>query len=143
VWDCIIQIEHFVWSCFCRSLVLILSVFHVRRFYLGINVFSLVLILRIPAYLGVKGDQFFSDLGFFFGTCFLYKLVCFDLYHVPISHKIVQFLCEIECNKFVCNKLVLNLVQTDLIQFEFSNCIRSICTKTNSNLLHINLLHSI
>ncbi len=88
--------------------------------------FSLVLILRIPVYLGIKGDQFFTDFGFFFGAHFVYKLVYYIFYYVSI-------LREIECNKFVCNKFVLVLVQIDLIQFENSNCIRSICTKTNTN----------
>jgi hypothetical protein len=35
--------------------------FPVRRVYMGSIFFSLVLILRIPAYLGIKGEQFFSD----------------------------------------------------------------------------------
>ncbi len=61
----------------------------------------------------------------------------------PILCKIVQFLCKIECIKFVCNKFLLVLVQIDLIQFENSNCIRSICTETNANLSHTNLIHSI
>jgi hypothetical protein len=47
------------------SLVLFLCVFHVHRVYRGPIFFSLVLILRIPAYLGKKGDHFFTDLGFF------------------------------------------------------------------------------
>ncbi len=101
--------------------------------------FSLVLILRIPAYLGVKGDQFFFRPDFFLvlvlrtNWCTTICITC------PILRKNVQFLREIECNKFVYNKFVSNLVQIDLIQFEFSNCIRSICTETNANLLHSNL----
>ncbi len=81
---------------------MILRIFHVPRVYRGLMFFSLVLILHIHAYLGTKGDQFFSDLGFFFG-----------------ARKIVRFLREIECIKFVCNEFVLVLVQIDLIQFEF------------------------
>ncbi len=42
-------------SCFCVSLVLILCVFCIRRVYRGSIFFSLVLILRISAYLGING----------------------------------------------------------------------------------------
>jgi hypothetical protein len=84
------------------SLVLILRVFCIRRFYKGSIFFSLVLILHIRAYLGIRGDQLFSDLRFFLALA-----------------KIVQFLRKIECIRFVCNKYVLVLVQIDLIQFEF------------------------
>ncbi len=59
----------------------------------------------------------------------MYKLMYYNLYHIPILRKIERI-------ESVCNKFVLVLVQIDLIQFEFSNCIRSICTKTNTNLLH-------
>jgi hypothetical protein len=45
--------------------VLILRVFCVRRVYRGSIFFSLVLILHIPVYLGIKGDQFFTDRIFF------------------------------------------------------------------------------
>ncbi len=123
-------------SCFCVSLVLILHVFHVRRVYRGLFFFSLVLILHIPAYLGIKGDQFFTDfkknLALVLRTnwCTTICITCLILH-------------EIECIKFVCSEFVLVLVQIDLIQFEFSNCIRSICTKTNKNSLHTNLIHSI
>jgi hypothetical protein len=61
----------------------------------------------------------------------------------PILHKIVRFLHEIECIKFVCNECILVLVQINLIQIENSNCIRAICTKTDTNLLHTNSIHSI
>ncbi len=70
------------WSCFCLSIVLILRVFRVRRVYRGSIFFSLVLILRIPACLGIKGDQFFTDLRIFSGARFTYKLVYYNLYHV-------------------------------------------------------------
>ncbi len=125
------------------SLVLILRVFCVHRVYRGSLFFSLVLILPFPAYLGIKGDQFFSNLRNFLvlvlqtNWCTTICITC------PILRKIVQFLRKIECIKFVCNEFVLVLVQINLIQFEFSNFIRSICTKTNTNLLHTNLLHSI
>jgi hypothetical protein len=62
---------------FCVSLVLILRVFRIRRVCRGSIFFSLVLILRIPAYLGIKGDQFFSDFA-----RFMYKLVYSNLYYV-------------------------------------------------------------
>jgi hypothetical protein len=64
------------------SLVLILCVFRVRRVYRGSFFFFLVLILRIPAYLGIKGDHFFSDFRFFFGANFTYKSVYYNSYHV-------------------------------------------------------------
>jgi hypothetical protein len=64
------------------SLVLILRDFLVRRVYRGLIFFSLELILHIPAYLGIKGDQFFSDLYIFFGARFMYKLVYYNLYYM-------------------------------------------------------------
>ncbi len=60
---------------------MILCVFCIRRVYMGSIFFSLVLILRIPMYPGIKGDQFFSDL-MFFGAHFMYKLVYYNLYNV-------------------------------------------------------------
>ncbi len=125
------------------SPVLILRVFRIRRVYRGSIFFSLVLILRIPAYLGIKGDQFFSELRFFSALVLRTNWCTKICITCPILRKIVQFLRKIECIEFVCNKFVLVLVQIDLIQFEFSNCIRSICTKTNTNLLRANSLHSI
>jgi hypothetical protein len=86
---------------------------------MGSFFFSLVLILCIPAYLGIKANW-----------CTTICITCL-------------ILCKIECNEFVCNEFVLVLVQIDLIQFETSNCIRSICTKFDTNSLHTNLLHSI
>jgi hypothetical protein len=115
---------------------LILRVFHVRRIYRGSIFFSLILILRICAYLGIKGDQFFTDLRIFLALVLRTNRCTTICITCPI-------LCEIECIKFVCNEFVLVLVQIDQIQFEFSNCIRSICTKTNTNLLHTNSIHSI
>ncbi len=118
------------------SLVLILRVFCVRRVYRGSIFFSLVRILHIPTYLGIKGDHFFTDLRIFFGAHFTYKLMYYNLYYL-------SNFTQIECIEFVCNKFVFVLVQIDQIRFEFSNCIRSICTKTNTNLLHTNWIHSI
>jgi hypothetical protein len=118
------------------SLVLILGVFCIRRVYRGSIFSSLVLILHIPVYLGIKGDQLVVGLRIFLvlilrtNRCTTMCITC------PI-------LRGIECNEFVCNKFVLLLVQIDLIHFENSNYIRSICTKTNTNLLHTNLIHSI
>ncbi len=126
------------------SLVLILRIFCIiRRVYRGLICFSLVLILRIRAYLGIKGDQFFSDLGFFLALIFHTNWCTTICITCPILRKIVWFLRKIECIEFVCNEFVLVLVQIDLIQFEFSNCIRSIWTKTNTNLLHTISIHSI
>jgi hypothetical protein len=103
---------------------------------MGSIFFSLVLILRIPAYLGIKGDQFFQTQ-----KCFLALVLCTNWCTTICI--MCPILCKIECNEFVCNKFVLVLVQIDLIQFENSNGIRSICTKFDTNLLHSNLLHSI
>ncbi len=95
------------------SLVLILRVFRVRRVYRGSIFFSLVLILRIPVYLGIKGDQFFQE---FFSALVLQTNWCTTIcITCPILHEIVQFLRKIECIKFVCNKFVLVFVQIDLI----------------------------
>ncbi len=117
--------------------------FHIHRVYRGSIFFSLVLILRIRAYLGIKGDHFFSDLGFFLALV-LHTNGCTTICITwPILREIIRFSREIECIKFVCNEFVLVLVQIDLIQFENSICIRSIRTKTNTNLLHTNLIHSI
>ncbi len=116
--------------------------FRMRRVYRGSICFSLVMILRIPAYLAIKGANFFSD-EFFFLLVLLTNCCTAICITCPILRKIVRFLHKIECNKFVFNKFVSNLVQIDLIQFKYSNCIGSICTKTNTNLLHTNLLHSI
>jgi hypothetical protein len=124
------------------SLVLTQCVFCVRRVYRGSIFFSLVLILHIPTYLGMKGYRFFSDL-FFLALILCTNWSTTIRITCPILRKFVQFVCKIECIKFVCNKFVLVLVQIDLIQFEFLNCIRSICTKTNTNLLHTNSIHSI
>ncbi len=118
------------------SLVLILRVFCVHRVYRGSIFFSLVLILCIPTYLGIKGDQFFTDLQNFSTLVFCTNwctTICITC----------LFLRKIECIEFVWNKFVLFLVQIDPIQFEFSNCIRSICAETNTNSLHTNLIHSI
>ncbi len=125
------------------SLVLILLVFCVCKVYRGSIFFSLALILRICAYLGIKGDWFFSDFRFFLALV-LHTTWCTTIcITCPILREIVRYLRKIECIKFVCNKILLVLVQIDLIQFEFSNCITSTWTKTNTNLLHTNLIHSI
>jgi hypothetical protein len=65
--------------------------------------------LRIPVYLGIEGDQFFSDLRNFLGGHFMYKMVYYSLYHV-------SFFTKIECNEFARNKFVLVLLQIDIIQ---------------------------
>ncbi len=101
--------------------------------------FSLVLILRIPAYLGIKGGQFFSDKNFFRRSFYVQIGVIQFVSCVQIYVRLSNFYAKLN----VSNLYVLVLVQVDLIQFEFSNCIRSICTKTNTNLLHTNSLHSI
>jgi hypothetical protein len=50
-------------TCFC-----------VRRVYRGSIFFSLILILCICAYLGIKGDQFFSDFRIFFPRSFYIQI---------------------------------------------------------------------
>ncbi len=93
------------------SLVLILRVFRIHRVYRGSIFFSLVLILHIPAYLGMKGDHFFTGLGFFFALVLCTNWCTTICITCPILRKT-------ECIKFVCNEFVLVLVQIDLIQFE-------------------------
>ena len=96
--------------------------FCVRRVYRGSIFFSLVLILRIHAYLGMIEDQFFSDLRIFLvlvlrtNWCTTICITC------PILRKI-------ECIEFVCNEFVLVLVQIDLIQFECSNVLHQYVLK--------------
>ncbi len=85
----------------------------------------------------------FLLLKTFFGACFRYKLMYYNLYHVSDLCKIVIFLREIECIQFECNIFVLVLVQIDLIHIEHSNCMSSTWTKTNTNLLHSRSIHSI
>ncbi len=129
------QIEYFLFSCVRKVPSIDSMCFWVRRVYRGLTFFSLVLILRIRAYLGIKGDQFFSDLGFFSALILCANWCTTICITCPILHKI-------ECIEFVCNEFVLVLVQIDLIQFEDSNCIRSIWTKTYTNSLHTNSIHS-
>jgi hypothetical protein len=74
--------KYFCFHVLERSLVLILRVFCIHWVYRGLIFSSLVLILRIHTYLGIKGDQFFSDFGFFFGARFMYELMYYNLYHV-------------------------------------------------------------
>ncbi len=69
----------------------------------GINFFSLVLILHIRAYLGIKGDHFFSDLVFF--LCSFY-----------IQIGVLQFESHVQ---FYAKLNVLNLYVMNLYQFQF------------------------
>ncbi len=64
------------------------------------NPYSLVLILHIPVYLGIKGDHFFSDHDFL-SVVLLCTNQCTT---ICITCPILR---EIECNEFVCNKFVL------------------------------------
>ncbi len=96
-----------------------------------------------PHYFWEDCFGFFSDLKNFFGACFRYKLMYYNLYYVSDLRKIVRFLCKIECIEFECTKFVLVLVQINLIHFEHSNCISSTLTKTNTNTLHSRSIHSI
>ncbi len=67
------------------------------------------------------------------------KLMYYYFYHGSDLCKIIRFLLEIECNKFV-----LVLVQIDLIHFEHSICISSTWIKTNTNSLvqlQLTLIH--
>ncbi len=87
---------------------MILHVFRICRVYTGSIFFSLVLILRIPAYLVIKGDQFFSDFRIF------------------LAHVLHTNWCTTIC---ITRLFLCKIVQIDLIQFVYLNCIRSICTK--------------
>jgi hypothetical protein len=98
VWDCIIHIEYSFYSCFCMSLVLILCVFHVRRVYRGLISFSLVLILHIPTYLGIKGAHFFYREDFFW-----------RLFYVQIG--VLQFVSRVQ---FYAKLNVINSYVTNL-----------------------------
>jgi hypothetical protein len=44
------------------------------------TLYSLLLILCIPAYLGIKGDQFFSDEDFFLAVILRKNLLYYNLY---------------------------------------------------------------
>ncbi len=92
---------------------------------------------------GMFWDQFFLDLRIFFGACFRYKLMYYNLYHMSDLREIVRFLRKIECIKFECDKFVLVLVQIDLTHIEHSNCISSTWIKTITNSLLSRLIHSI
>ncbi len=73
VWDRIIQIEYFFESCFCRSLVLILRVFHVHRVYRGSFCFHSTdsTYSRVP---GGKGGPSFFRLRNFLGHSFYVQI---------------------------------------------------------------------
>jgi hypothetical protein len=77
---------------------------------IGDRLFFLVLILRIPAYLGIKGGHFFQTYEFFSAVILCTKWCTTLCIACPI-------LGEIECNKFVCNEFVLVLVQIDTLQY--------------------------
>jgi hypothetical protein len=77
---------------------------------MGSIYFSLVLILCIPVYLGIKGDLFYHT-DFFWRSFYVQLGVLNFFITCPILRKI-------KCNEFVCNKFVLVLVQIDLIKFE-------------------------
>ncbi len=77
----------------------------------GIDFFSLVLILRIPAYPGIKGGHFFQTEGFFLAVVSRTNWSTTICITCPILH-------EIECNEFVHIKFVLVLLQIDIIQSE-------------------------
>jgi hypothetical protein len=81
-------------------------------------------------------DWFFLDFRIFFGACFRYKLMYYNLYHMSDLRKIILFLCKIVCIEFECNcnEFLLVLVQIDLIHIEHSSCISSTWTKNNTNL---------
>ncbi len=108
MWDCIIQIEYFFYSCFRVAIVLILRIFCVRRVYMGSTFLSLVLILRIPAYLGIKGDQFFFRRDFFWRS-----------FYVQIG--VLQFISRVrfyaDLSDFYTKLNVSNLYVTNLYYF--------------------------
>jgi hypothetical protein len=65
---------------------------------MGPSVFSLVLILRIPSYLGIKGTNFFKTLEPFLALVLCTNWCTTNCIMCPI-------LREIECNKFVYSNL--------------------------------------
>jgi hypothetical protein len=103
------KLNNFCFHVFLRSLVLILPVPRVSGVYRGLIIFSLVLILCIPVYLGIKGDRFFSGLIFFLAVVLCTNWCTTICITCPI-------LCKIECNEFVCIEFVLVLLQIDITQ---------------------------
>jgi hypothetical protein len=89
------------------SLVLILRVFRVRRVYRGSIFSSLVLILCIPAYLGIKGDQFFSDLTIFLALVYVQIGVLQFVSRVQYYAKLSDFYAKLN----VTNLYITNLYQ--------------------------------
>jgi hypothetical protein len=87
------------------SLVLILRVFRVRRVKRGLMFFSLVLILRIPAYLGIKEDQFYSDSSFFLVLVYV---------QIGVLQFVSHVLFYVKSSNFYAKLNVLNLYVTNL-----------------------------
>ncbi len=58
---------------------------------------SLVLILGIPAYLGLRGFDLFQTSGNFFWHLFLYKLAYFNLQYIiqPLLNKLLRVICNL------------------------------------------------
>jgi hypothetical protein len=83
-WNCIIQLNILFFHVFFRSLVLIRPVPRVCGGYRGSILFSLVLILRIPAIPGDRGGRIFFRQGFF-GGHFMYKLVYYKLNYINFT----------------------------------------------------------
>jgi hypothetical protein len=90
---------------FYRSLVVILRVFCVRRVYRGSIFFSLILILHIPAYLGVKGDRFFFRQEFFSALVLRTNWCTTICFTCPVLRKMFDFYAKLN----VTNLYVTNL----------------------------------
>jgi hypothetical protein len=71
---------------------------------------SLVLILPIPAYLGIKAGQFCFRLQDIFSAVIL------RTYWRTTICIMCPILREIDCDQFVCNKFVLVILQIDIRQ---------------------------
>jgi hypothetical protein len=65
VWDRIIQIEYLLFSCVRKVPSIDSTCSPHTGGYRGLIFFSLVLILHISAYLGIKGGRFCSDFRIF------------------------------------------------------------------------------
>jgi hypothetical protein len=96
---------------------------------------SLVLILQIPAWFGVKGDCFFQTRNFF-GIHFTYKLVYYNLYHMSTFTQ--NWMLQI-CMYWICISFITNWYNTfciiQIVLCQFIIKLREICPKTVTLLL--------
>jgi hypothetical protein len=81
VWDCVIHIEYFVFSCVGKVPSIDSTCFPRTWGLLGIFFFLLSTDSMYSCVPGDQGGQFFLDKDLF-GGHFMYKLVYYNLYHV-------------------------------------------------------------